>query len=132
MVDRTKRLVERLEAQPELRERIEAILAIAENEDQSYGTADEAEQKAIEELQKLGNEVLHGWERRRSEESSSRIDQEGKGVKHEKKSLLAHSVRNNRGRRTGLPGRSVHRSLILRASPGQDAWIFEPLTATGD
>ncbi len=82
MVDRTKRLVERLEAQPELRERIEAILAISANEDQRYSTADEAEQKAIEELQKLGNEVLHGRGRRRNEESSSWIDQEGKAVKH--------------------------------------------------
>ena len=85
MVDRTKRLVERLEAQPELRERIEAILAIAENEDQRYGTADEAEQKAIEELQKLGNEVLHGWGRHRSQESSGQVEQEGKAVKHGKK-----------------------------------------------
>lgn len=85
MVDRTKRLAERLEAQPELRERIEAILAITENEDQSYGTADEAEQKAIEELQKLGNEVLHGWGRHRSQESSGQVEQEGKAVKHGKK-----------------------------------------------
>lgn len=97
MVDRKKSLVERLEAQPELKERIEAILAIAENEDQRYGAADEAEQKAIEELQKLGNVVLHGWGRRRSEESSKRIGQESKAVRHGKKSLLAHNVRNNRG-----------------------------------
>ena len=85
MVDRKKSLVERLEAQPELKERIDAILAIAENEDHRFGTADEAEQRAIEELRRLGNEVLHGWGRRRSEESSRQIDQEGKAVKHGKK-----------------------------------------------
>ena len=85
MDDRMKRLVERLEADPELRERIESIVAIVENEDQRYGTADEAEQKAIEELRKLGNELLHGWARRRSEESSRGIDQKGKGIKHGKK-----------------------------------------------
>jgi hypothetical protein len=85
MVDRKKSLVERLEADPELKERIEAILAIAENEDQRFGTADEAEKKVIEELRKLGNEVLHGWGRRRSEESSNQMDRERKAVKHGKK-----------------------------------------------
>lgn len=85
MVDQKKSLVERLEAQPELRARIEAILAIAENEDHRFGTADEAEQSAIEELRKLGNEVLHCWGRCRSQESSSQIEQECKAVKHGKK-----------------------------------------------
>lgn len=71
-----------MEAHSELKERIEAILWIAENEDQRFGTADEAEQRAIEELRKLGNEVLHAWGRRRSEQTSTEIRQESKAVKH--------------------------------------------------
>ena len=115
MVDRKKSLMERLEAQPELRERIEAILALAENEDHRFGTADKAEQSAIEELRKLGNEVLHCWGRGRSQERSSQIQQEGKAVKHGKKSLLTHNLRQNRGRRTSLTGRWTDCSPLLRA-----------------
>jgi hypothetical protein len=52
---------ERLQRHPYLRHRVEQILNIVEAPSGHVDTADEAEQRVIEELQKLGHEVLHQW-----------------------------------------------------------------------
>lgn len=54
-------LLIRIESHPGLRERFEAILDIAENSSGQLITADEAEGKAIEEVKKLGKELLKEW-----------------------------------------------------------------------
>lgn len=59
--EQLKILVTRIQAQPGLEERIEAILDIMENKSGEFLTADEAEGKAIEEIRKLGKELLKGW-----------------------------------------------------------------------
>lgn len=59
--DYLKNLVARIQAYPGLEERIEAILDIMENNYGEFTTADQAEGKAIEEIQKLGQELLKGW-----------------------------------------------------------------------
>jgi len=64
MGDRKKSFEERINEIPGLRERFEAILTIAEAEGNELKKADDAEQKTIDELRKLGNEVLHAWARR--------------------------------------------------------------------
>src|ERR1700735_5640856 len=51
----------RIKTHPGLRERFEAILDIAENKSGELITADQAEGKAIEEIKKLGQELLRGW-----------------------------------------------------------------------
>jgi hypothetical protein len=60
-VDELKVLVTRIRAHPGLKERIEAILDIAENKSGELITADQAEGKAIEEVKKLGQELLKEW-----------------------------------------------------------------------
>ena len=54
-------LFRRLENHPHLKTRFQDILAIAENTSGELITADEAEAKAIEELQKLGKEIIQEW-----------------------------------------------------------------------
>ena len=62
MSERKKRtLEERLQDNPILRERLESILDLAENTHGEFNTADEAEERAIEELRGLGNELLQEW-----------------------------------------------------------------------
>jgi hypothetical protein len=56
-----KILVSRIQAQPGLEKRIEAILDIIENKSGELITADQAEGAAIEEIRKLGRELLRGW-----------------------------------------------------------------------
>jgi hypothetical protein len=56
-----KRLVSRIQAQPGLEKRIETILDIIENKSGELITAEQAEGAAIEEIRKLGQELLRGW-----------------------------------------------------------------------
>ena len=52
---------ERLKAHPHLKQRIEKLLEIVEEASGDLDKADEVEQRVIEELQGIGNEVLHDW-----------------------------------------------------------------------
>ena len=61
MGDRKRTLEERLQAHPHLRDRIHQILSIAEDAEGKIDKADEAEERVIEELRKLGQEVLQNW-----------------------------------------------------------------------
>ena len=56
-----KKILARIKAHPGLKERIESILDIAENKSGELITADQAGGKAIEEVQKLGKELLKEW-----------------------------------------------------------------------
>jgi phosphoribosyl-dephospho-CoA transferase len=57
----TGSLEERLQEHPELREKIEALISVVENAQGDVKTANEAEQRVIEEIQKLGQAALQGW-----------------------------------------------------------------------
>jgi hypothetical protein len=57
--DKDINFLKRLEEQPHLRKRFEEILSVAESDD--IITADEAEERAIEETRKLGQEMLQEW-----------------------------------------------------------------------
>ena len=88
MSDQKKSLEERLTDYPELKERFEAILAIAEAEGNDLRTADDAEQRAIEEVRKLGNEIMHAWGRSRENQNVAKLREEGeKLTKHGRKTL---------------------------------------------
>ena len=62
-----RNLVERLKEYPELKAKIEAMLAIIENAGGDVEKAAEAEQRIIEEMRQMGNEVLHSWARRQQQ-----------------------------------------------------------------
>lgn len=62
---RAMRLAARLAQYPELRARFEEILAVIENEQGDTFTADEAEERAVEQVRRLGQEVLHSWAARK-------------------------------------------------------------------
>src|SRR5215831_2229445 len=51
----------RLKEYPELRAKIETLLSIIENAGGDVEKASQAEQRIIEEMRQMGNEVLHGW-----------------------------------------------------------------------
>lgn len=56
-------LEERLKPYPELKTKIETLLGIIENSGGDVEKAAEAERRIIEEMQQMGNEILHGWAR---------------------------------------------------------------------
>lgn len=75
-------LEERLKNRPELRERLEGILDIAEGKNTGDDTADTVEEMAIVELQKLGLELMKEW----AEEKSNREVNKYKEVHPESRS----------------------------------------------
>jgi hypothetical protein len=64
-----KTLDERLRSQPQLKARIEQMLSVIENADGDVVKADEAEQRFIEELRKMGQESLQAWAEGRQEQT---------------------------------------------------------------
>jgi hypothetical protein len=60
MDDVKRSLEERLKAHPHLRKRFDQILGIADDSEGNIDKADEAEQRMIDELGRLGQEILEG------------------------------------------------------------------------
>ncbi|MCA1850408.1 MAG: hypothetical protein LC672_05030, partial [Acidobacteria bacterium] len=64
---RTVLFAQRLAQYPDLQARFEEILAVVENEQGDTFTADEAEERAFEQVRRLGQEVLQHWAERKHE-----------------------------------------------------------------
>jgi hypothetical protein len=62
------KIIGQLNSNPELKSRIISILNIASNEDKII-LADDVEAKTIEEIRKLGNEIIHTWAKERVDET---------------------------------------------------------------
>jgi hypothetical protein len=82
-------LVERLEKHPHLRDRVEAILNIAENTTGELERADDAEMKAIEEMRKLGSELLQAWAiNQETKKNSQAVEGNTQLIRHSKKNSI--------------------------------------------
>ena len=78
MTDLKKSSIEnRLNKYPHLKNRIEQLLEIVENADGDLKKADEAEKRVIEELRKMGNEVLHDWASNREKQEVEAVNKKG-------------------------------------------------------
>jgi hypothetical protein len=66
-----KNLEERLREHPRLSERISRLLEVVENTAGDVVKADEAEQRVLEELRKMGQEALQSW----AERKQARVEQ---------------------------------------------------------
>jgi hypothetical protein len=78
MADRQNNSLEkRLNKLPHLKNRIEQLLKIVEDADGDLKKADEAEKRVIEELRKMGNEVLHDWAINRERQGFEAASQKG-------------------------------------------------------
>lgn len=83
--ERIKRVVEKLETQPEVLEHLERILAVVENETGEAMTADEAEELLVLEMRRLGQSALGGWARRKELRLEAELARRKTMVKREKK-----------------------------------------------
>jgi len=83
---RSSRLAARLAQYAELRARFEEILAVAENERGDANTADEAEERAVEQVRRLGQELMQTWAERKQarvvREYDARGDHRRRGKKN--------------------------------------------------
>lgn len=86
-------IAKRLEAHPILAARFLRILEIAEDTGGDLRRADDAEQRAIDELRALGQEVLHDWGHHREAVEFAKARQQGDVVQQVKKTPLAQHIR---------------------------------------
>jgi hypothetical protein len=86
LVSRQPSLKERLKEYPELKTKIETMLAIIENAGGDVEKAAEAERRIIEELRQMGNEVLHSWARHQQQKTEEEYDAKPGVNRKEKKS----------------------------------------------
>ena len=56
-----EQLMQALNARPQIRRRLEELLAVAADEGGDYRLADDAEQRLTQELRGLGQEVMQSW-----------------------------------------------------------------------
>jgi histidinol dehydrogenase len=77
MATSTLSLEERLSAYPQLRERLEALLAIVEDPTATVTRADEAERQVIAEVRRLGNAALCSWAAQHEAAQRARVGQQG-------------------------------------------------------
>ncbi len=73
MTDHKNSIEERLNKHPQLKKRIEQLLKVVENANGNFQKANDAEQRVIEELRKMGNEVLHNWASNREKQEHQKI-----------------------------------------------------------
>jgi hypothetical protein len=78
---------ERLNSHPILRKRIHSLIEIIEDRPGNYNTADDAEEKIIEEVRLMGNELMEIWA---SEKESVRVEE----VKKFSENIIGHGKKN--------------------------------------
>jgi hypothetical protein len=64
-------LLNLLNRRPDLKKRVKSIVSIASDDGDGIVKADEAESRVIEEVRRMGNEVLTGWAESRVEKSGA-------------------------------------------------------------
>jgi hypothetical protein len=79
------KLIEQLRAHPELLERFQSLLHIACNEDGPLKTADEVEQRLIQEMRRLGSTTMHQWANQAEERVTTELRQADPPVLSRKK-----------------------------------------------
>lgn len=80
--------LDKLKNHPRLKKRFNEILGIAENTSGELITADEAETKAIEEVRKLGQEVMQEWAENQHKQQLEALEKQNKMRKHVKKNSI--------------------------------------------
>ena len=88
-----ERLLARLKKHPQLRGRIERLVDLVEDVGDDLRKADEAERRVIEEVRRLGQEVLEGWAEGQVAKRAEALDRTSGGVWREgEKKLRWHST----------------------------------------
>ena len=84
--------VRRLNAHPELRNRMESLLLAVEDETGELKTADAAEMRVIQEMRRTGKVALQSWAERQVEKTAQEIKQTASVWSEGKKKLCWHTT----------------------------------------
>jgi len=86
---------ERLKNHPKLKARFESILDIAENTNEDCTKANDAEERVIEEVRKLGQETLQDWAEMQSDKQIEKALEDAPEARNYKKNStgIQHMVK---------------------------------------
>ena len=73
-------MAQRLNQQPQLQARVEELLAVVENAQGELSLANAAEQRVVEEIQKLGQVALQAWAERQNQRQTQQLIENNAGV----------------------------------------------------
>ena len=90
---RSEDAASRLERHPVVKARIMKLLDMIENAGGDLHRADDAEQRAIDELRAMGQELLQGWGQRLADEEAQHLAKDVRVVRQVKKTSLAQHLR---------------------------------------
>jgi len=126
MANKSVSLDERLSAHPQLKERVEALLAIVEDSSADVQQADEAERRVIAEVRGLGNEALGSWAARQEGEQRTAVSQQG-ARRAGKKTLLGYDGWGKRRDRAAVLARRPSAPAVLSDGTGPGSGLFAAL-----
>jgi len=129
-----RELLGKLREYPELRVKIEAMLAILENAGGDVEKAAAAERRVIEELRQMGSEVLPRWAQRQAQKKEAEYAAKPGVNRKPKKPLWVHATGKNRNSRADLYPRSAGAAdtTVFRICGSGVPWVFSGLAAGPD
>lgn len=78
-------LIEKLRKHPQMMERVQSIMAIANDSDGPLKTADQVEELLIEELRNLGNTTINNWAHQAHERVAQELKAKDPTIRSRKK-----------------------------------------------
>lgn len=78
-------ITRKLHAHPQIRERIVSILSVVEADESGLKRADEAEERLVEEVRRMGQEAMHAWALRQIEQTEQEVRHTGRAHREGKK-----------------------------------------------
>jgi hypothetical protein len=78
-------ITRKLHAHPQIRERIVSILSVVEADGASVKRADDAEERLVEEVRRMGQEAMQAWALRQIEQTEQEVRRTGRAHREGKK-----------------------------------------------
>jgi hypothetical protein len=78
-------ITQKLNAHPQIRQRIESLLAVIEAEGGSLKRADDAEERLIEQLRRMGQEAMQAWATGQVHQTEQEVRRTGRAHREGKK-----------------------------------------------
>lgn len=78
-------LVKRLQKYPEIQKKVEELLDLVEDPNHKFEKANAAEQALIEDLRKMGSQIMSAWADNKHDEKATRTENDSSTKKHGKK-----------------------------------------------
>ena len=127
-----ERLLARLNQHPQLRARIERLVDLVEDAGDDLRKADEAERRVIEEVRRLGQEVLEDWADGQVTKRADELDQTPGVWRDGNKTLLAQHLRRHRSHRAAVPGGDAAAASLCAECAGGAPQLLAAVAAGAD